>query len=99
MLLLLVIRKSLKTDDPLLQLQKKFLCEAILIGKKWLPYPMRFQEKFFRDDKLRYNLNIIAKNILTQVDLLYMVNDPPNNILFDINSDSDSTKIYYSLIL
>ena len=52
---------------------------------------MRFLEKFFPGMTTNDNLNIIAKNIIEQVDS-FISNDPSNNILVDINSDSDSTK-------
>ena len=62
-----------------------------MIGKKWLPYQTRYLGKILSWDDANNNLNIIAKNIIEQVDL-FISNDSSQNIYVDINPDLDSTE-------
>ena len=71
----------------------------LLIGKKWLPYLNEISGKILSWNDSNNNLNIIAKNIIEQVDA-FISNDSSNNVLVDINPDLDLTeKPYYSIII
>ena len=84
--------KSLKTDNLAdYNSNKNFQGEATVDWQKMVALSNEISGKILSWDDSNNNLNIIAKNIIEQVDA-FISNDSSNNVLVDINPDLDLTE-------